>query len=120
MVGYGMKRAILRSGLGRPGLTLAATVLTGIVLAGIALPAPAAAQSADLVARWNGTVPGGRTIAAVLAPEDRSQYRQLFAAIDAEQWEVVESLLAQNPSGVLTQAARAEYYTHADSPTVGY
>ena len=118
MVGYGMKRAILRSGLGRPGLTLAATVLTGIVLAGIALPAPAAAQSADLVARWNGTVPGGRTIAAVLAPEDRSQYRQLFAAIDAEQWEVVESLLAQNPSGVLTQAARAEYYTHADSPTV--
>ncbi len=113
MVGHGMKRANSRSGLGRPGLALVA-----IMLAGIALPAPAAAQSADLVARWNGAVPGERSVAAVLSPEDRSQYRQLFAAIDAEQWEVVESLLAQKPGGVLTQAALAEFYTHADSPKV--
>lgn len=108
MVGHGMMRAIRR-----PGLALAA-----ITLAGVALPAPAAAQSADLVARWNGAVPADRAVPAVLSPEDRNQYRQLFAAIDAEQWDVVESLLAQQPNGVLTQTARAEFYTHADSPVV--
>ncbi len=109
MVGHGLKRR-----MARPRLALA-----GIVLAGIGVPAaPAAAQSSDLVARWNGAVPGERTLGTVLSAEDRTLYRQLFAAIDAKQWEVVESLLAQKPAGVLTQIARAEYYTHADSPKV--
>jgi soluble lytic murein transglycosylase-like protein len=94
------------------------TALAGLLLAAVALPAPAAAQSGDLVARWNGAVPGESAVGAVLSPEERAHYRQLFAAIDAEQWPVVESLLAQRPEGVLTQAARAEFYTHANSPKV--
>lgn len=93
-------------------------VLTATILAAATLPAPLAAQSGDLVARWNGATPAETAIAPVLTPEERNAYRQVFAAIDAEQWDVVESLLAQRPEGILTQAARAEFYTHAKSPKV--
>ncbi|PLK25083.1 lytic murein transglycosylase [Porphyrobacter sp. TH134] len=98
-----------------------------MVLAGMALHAPAAAQArqsssdlaaGDLVARWNGAVPAERAITRVLTPEEQAHYRQVFAAIDTQQWALVESLLAQQPSGLLTQAAQAEYYTHANSPKV--
>jgi soluble lytic murein transglycosylase-like protein len=94
------------------------TALAGILLAALALPAPAMAQQVDLVARWNGATPGERALGSVLKPEERTLYSQVFAAIDAAQWDVVESLLAQKPEGVLTQIARAEYYTHANSPKV--
>jgi soluble lytic murein transglycosylase-like protein len=93
-------------------------VLTATMLAAAALPAPLAAQSGDLVARWNGATPAETAIAPVLTPEERNAYRQVFTAIDAEQWDVVENLLAQRPEGILTQAARAEFYTHAKSPKV--
>jgi len=95
-----------------------APALAGLVLAALVVPAPLAAQSGDLVARWNGAAPADAALAPVLSAEERSAYRQLFAAIDAEQWAEVESLLAQRPDGVLTQAARAEFYTHANSPKV--
>ncbi|MCL9999457.1 MAG: lytic transglycosylase domain-containing protein [Erythrobacter sp.] len=104
MVGHKLKRG---------GAALAA-----MVLASAGFHAPAAAQAGDLVARWNGATPGERALTAVLSPEERNAYRQLFAAIDAEQWPQVESLIAQRPDGVLTQAALAEYYTHAKSPKV--
>ena len=99
--------------LRRSGVALAA-----LVLAATGFHAPAAAQAGDLVARWNGATPADRVIAPVLSPEERSDYRQLFAAIDAEQWPQVEALIAKRPDGVLTQTARAEYYTHANSPKV--
>ncbi|WDA40514.1 lytic transglycosylase domain-containing protein [Erythrobacter sp. BLCC-B19] len=108
MVGHNLRRLGKRHGAG----------LAAIVLAAVSFPGAAAAQSGDLVARWNGATPADRTVAPVLSAEDKALYRQLFAAIDAEQWPVVESLLAQRPDGVLTQAARAEYYTHAKSPKV--
>ncbi|MFO6447468.1 transglycosylase SLT domain-containing protein [Erythrobacter sp. NE805] len=93
-------------------------MLAGAVLAGLALPAAARAETIDLVARWNGATPSDRALGAVLKADERDLYRQLFAAIDAKQWETVERLLAQRPDGVLTQLARAEYYTHAESPKV--
>lgn len=101
-----------------PTMKLRLRVLTATMLAAAALPAPLAAQSGDLVARWNGATPAETAIAPVLTPEERNAYRQVFAAIDAEQWDVVENLLAQRPEGILTQAARAEFYTHAKSPKV--
>jgi soluble lytic murein transglycosylase-like protein len=104
---------MVRNTLKRP-----AAVLAAMVLASAGFHAPAAAQAGDLVARWNGATPGDRALAPVLSAEERDAYRQLFAAIDAEQWPQVESLLAQRPDGVLTQVARAEYYTHAKSPKV--
>jgi soluble lytic murein transglycosylase len=99
-------------------LMRAGTALAAVVLAVAGLHAPAAAQSGDLVARWNGASASERVVGTVLTAEERALYRQLFAAIDTEQWSTVESLLAQRPDGVLTQAARAEYYTHAKSPKV--
>lgn len=108
MVGHGLTRALMRP----------CTAMAAVVAATIALPAPAAAQAGDLVARWNGATPADRALAPVLPPQERDAYRQLFAAIDTQQWGVVDSLLAQYPDGVLSQIARAEYYTHAKSPKV--
>lgn len=102
------------------GLTLkrAAPAAAAMVLAALAMPAAAQAQSGDLVARWDGAAETAAAIAPVLSPEERAYYRQLFAKIDAEQWGEVESLLAARPDGLLAQIARAEYYTHANSPKV--
>lgn len=99
-------------------LRRSATALAAVMLAAAGLHAPAAAQSADLVARWNGATPSDRVLSSVLTAEERNAYRQIFTAIDTEQWPQVEALLAERPDGLLTQAARAEYYTHAKSPKV--
>jgi hypothetical protein len=56
-------------------------VLTATLLAAAALPAPLAAQSGNLVARWNGATPAETAIAPVLTPEERNAYRQVFTAI---------------------------------------
>jgi hypothetical protein len=92
--------------------------LLALACAGLALPATAQAQSDNLVAGWADQRGGEAAAAAVLTRTEQEHYRQLFAAIDTKQWDVVESLLAQRPNGVLTQLARAEYYTHAESPKV--
>jgi soluble lytic murein transglycosylase-like protein len=92
--------------------------VAAMALAALAMPAGAAAQSGDLVARWDGQAQQHRALATVLSPEERNAYRELFAAIDAEQWSAVEAMLAARPDGLLTPMARAEYYTHANSPKV--
>ena len=101
-----------------PMLKRSASTLAIGLLAAACLHAPAAAQSGDLVARWSEAAPAPGVIAPVLSPEERSAYRSVFAAIDAENWAEVESLLAQRPGGVLTQSALAAYYTHAKSPKI--
>ena len=105
MVGLNLKRGL------RPAIAM-------IALAAASLPVTAAAQSGDLVARWDEGSQRESALGTVLSSEERTFYRQLFAMIDAEQWGEVESLLAARPDGVLTQIARAEYYTHANSPKV--
>ncbi|MEE4317020.1 MAG: lytic transglycosylase domain-containing protein [Erythrobacter sp.] len=104
MVGFNLKR--------RRAAAAAITVLA------LAVPAAAGAQSGSLVARWSEADVAGSAVARVLSAEERAHYRQLFAAIDAEQWGEVEALLAARPEGVLTQVARAEYFTHAKSPRI--
>jgi soluble lytic murein transglycosylase-like protein len=99
-------------------LTRCRPALAVLAMTALAMPVAAQAQSGDLVARWTEADISGNRVAPVLSAEERAHYRQLFAAIDAEQWPVVESLLAARPDGVLTQVARAEYYTAANSPKV--
>jgi soluble lytic murein transglycosylase-like protein len=100
-------------------LTVTRACLTAVAVAGLALPATAQAQPGSLVAQWGeDSLVDKAILAQVLPREERDHYRQLFAAIDGEQWGVVESLLAQRPDGGLTQTALAEYYTHANSPKV--
>lgn len=105
MVGLNLKRGF-------------APAFTVLALAAACLPVAAQAQSGDLVARWDDGAQRDSALGKVLSSEERTFYRQLFAMIDAEQWGEVESLLAARPDGVLTQIARAEYYTHAKSPKV--
>src|SRR4029079_4246795 len=55
---------------------------------------------------------------AQLSEADRTFYRNLFNAIDAQDWTEVQTMLAQKPDGLLTPIATAEYYTAANSPKV--
>jgi soluble lytic murein transglycosylase-like protein len=55
---------------------------------------------------------------AQLSEADRTFYKNLFNAIDAQDWTEVQTMLAQNPNGLLTPIATAEFYTAANSPKV--
>lgn len=55
---------------------------------------------------------------SVLNTTDKSFYRELFRAIDREEWSRVENMLQSRQGGLLHHVARAEYYTHANSPEV--
>ena len=112
MVGNAMMR--LRGVLA--GLNFAGLGFAGLALAVPSMPAQA--QSDDLFASRNSDTAPGAVVPQVLSQPQRDYYRQLFAAIDGEQWVAVDSLLAQVPTGPLHQIARAEYYTHAKSPKI--
>ncbi|WP_090200993.1 lytic transglycosylase domain-containing protein [Erythrobacter sp. HL-111] len=70
-----------------------------------------------MVAHYDREGSGSAVLPGVLSHEERAHYRTLFEAIEREQWDRVEALLAAR-EGVLHQAALAEYYTHANSPRV--
>lgn len=92
--------------------------MLGIAIAALAATPGALAQSTDLVARYDRDGASQSTIPPVLSPQDRQYYRDVFTAIDREQWPQVDALLAQRAPGVLHQIATAAYYTHANSPRV--
>jgi len=90
-----------------------ACAATGI----FALSAPAQANSAAVDYFRNRA---DRTaVPSLLSQEERSFYRELFAAIDGKNWSRVQELFAQKPEGPLHQAALAEYYLDAASPKIG-
>ncbi|MEO9462878.1 MAG: lytic transglycosylase domain-containing protein [Marinomonas sp.] len=60
----------------------------------------------------------GSAIPTVLSNSEQRFYRDLFGAIDRQQWDRVENMLNSRQGGLLHQVARAEYYTHANSPKV--
>lgn len=95
----------------------AAIVALGMV-SGLAVGTAASAQSGDLVARYDRSASQNDAIPQVLSADERDQYRDIFAAIDREEWDRVAVMLARGQSSVLHQVAAAEYYTHANSPKV--
>ncbi len=85
-------------------------------LAALALPAPAQANSAATAyfrARADRTA-----VPKLLSEEDRSRYRDLFAAIRRQDWARAAALLAQHPDGALHRMAQAEYFLAAGSPRI--
>jgi len=74
--------------------------------------APAAADTATV------PISGAARIPAQLSDEQRALYGQVFAAIDAEQWDQVTALLAARPDEPLKQVALAEYYLNPKSPKI--
>jgi len=75
-----------------------------LLAAAVALPAaPALAEGGDAAS------PG-------LSPEQRSAWREVFAAIRAQDWPGAAARLAALPDGPLHRTARAELYLAKDSP----
>ena len=102
-------------------MTSMRTCLSMLALAGAAC-VPIAAAQAQTEAQNTRTYFTARInaqeVPQQLSAEERDYYDRLFSAIDAERWADVETLLSQRPDGLLTDFARAEYYTHANSPRV--
>ncbi len=60
----------------------------------------------------------GTNVPTLLPQSDRDYYREVFAAIDKQDWKKVQDLLAQRKDGPLHKVALAEYYLAASSPKV--
>ncbi|WP_299192852.1 lytic transglycosylase domain-containing protein [uncultured Erythrobacter sp.] len=82
----------------------------------------AGAQSGDvsgsMAAHYDREDQRSTSVPSVLSDREREHYRDIFTAIDREQWERVAELLEQRRGGILHQFATAEFYTHANSPRV--
>ncbi|MEM9086276.1 MAG: lytic transglycosylase domain-containing protein [Pseudomonadota bacterium] len=65
---------------------------------------------------WGNSQRQNASVPRVLSEQERTLYTQIFAAIDAQNWDAVEDLLGDERAGTLHQIALAEYYTHANSP----
>ncbi len=98
-------------------ISRSAFALVVTITAGALAPA-ALAQGSSLVARYDRAATNQSAVPAVLSAAERQYYRELFAAIDAQQWPQVDALIAQREGGILHQTALAAYYTHANSPRV--
>ena len=57
-------------------------------------------------------------VPALLSGSEREYYRDVFAAIDRQDWKRVEELVSQREDGPLHQVALAEYYLDANSPRI--
>lgn len=91
---------------------LGAAALAAALLSGTA---PANAESAReyFVARATRSA-----VPKQLDDADRAYYRDLFAAIDAQDWAKAQAMLSTRSDGLLTPIATAEFYTAANSPKV--
>ncbi len=95
-------------GLGRASLFGIVTALA----AGAAMPAHANSAAADYFrGRADRTA-----VPALLSQDDRTYYKQLFGAIEREDWAGVQAMFAQRADGPLHAAARAQFYLAATSP----
>ncbi|GMN01321.1 lytic transglycosylase domain-containing protein [Erythrobacter sp. MTPC3] len=90
-------------------------------LAAVSMMAPASgasAQSQSMAAHYNAQTQNTAQLPRVLSDEERQHFRDVFRAIDREEWDRVEDLLQRNQDSVLYQIALAEFYTDANSPAV--
>ncbi|MBC2666265.1 lytic transglycosylase domain-containing protein [Novosphingobium flavum] len=91
--------------------------MAGFATAALALaPSPASANSAAVDYFRNRA---DRTaVPALLSQEERAYYKDLFAAIEHQDWAKVQALFQQKADGPLHQVARAEYFLDAKSPKI--
>jgi soluble lytic murein transglycosylase-like protein len=90
---------------------LAAAAVAALVIS--AVPAQADSAREYYVARSTRSA-----VPPQLSDVDRAYYRDLFAAIDNQDWGRFQTLAAQQPGGLLTPVATAEFYTAKNSPKV--
>lgn len=92
------------------------TTLTGMAIALVA--APQAAQANAAAMEYFAKRADRSDVPTLLSADDRTYYRELFAAIDRGDWSRVQAMFAQRPEGPLHQVARAEYFLAAGSPKI--
>ena len=93
-------------------------LLTAATLAGASLlAAPAFAQNASS-REYFVTHTQGLSAPGQLSRGDREYYRDIFEAIDREQWSRAQQLLGQRRDGLLHTVALAQFYLAARSPRV--
>lgn len=80
------------------------------------MPLCASANSAS--AEYFASRASNSSVPALLSQDDRTYYRDLFAAIESGNWTKAQAMFTQRPDGLLHQVARAEYYTAAGSPKI--
>jgi len=96
---------------------LKATWLAGLGTVALACaPSPAAANSAAV--DYFRSRADRTAVPALLSQDERAYYKDLFAAIEHEDWTRVQTLFAQKPDGPLHQVARAEYFLDPKSPKI--
>ncbi len=93
-----------------------ASLAASVVLASAALVTAAPAVANSSAAEYFRARAERNNIPALLSDTDKAYYRELFGAIDGEQWSRVQEMLAARAEGPLHQVALAEYYLHANSP----
>jgi len=80
-------------------------------------PSPAHANSAAVEYFRNRA--DRSAVPTLLSQDDRAYYKDLFAAIEHQDWAKVQTLFQQKPDGPLHQVAKAEFYLDAKSPKTG-
>lgn len=112
------EREAIRSGMfvrGQSFVTFSRTALVAVSAAlAVAAAAPASANSA--AAEYFRSRADRTPVPALLSQEDRAYYKQMFGAIEREDWQSVQTLLAQRADGPLHAVARAQYFLAASSP----
>ncbi len=89
-----------------------------LAAAGAALALPHAVQANSAAADYFRARASRSEVPALLTQDERTYYRDLFAAIERQDWSRVQALFAQKTDGPLHPVARAEYYLSAGSPKV--
>lgn len=90
----------------------ALSAVAAVLAVGTAAPAAANSAAAEYFrARTDRTA-----VPSLLSQEDRAYYKQMFGAIERQDWTTVQSLLAQRADGPLHAVAKAQYYLAATSP----
>ncbi|MEO0063360.1 MAG: hypothetical protein RLZZ08_1920 [Pseudomonadota bacterium] len=92
-------------------ILLAATA--ALIAAGLCAPASARSSQEYFQDRLSVT-----RAPRQLNDEDTAYYRQVFDAIDQQQWSTAQTLLAQRENGLLHRMAQAELYLAKGSPRV--
>lgn len=94
-------------------------IISGLLaLAGTATLASAPAFANSAAVDYFRNRADRTAVPSLLSQDDRTYYRDLFAAIERADWNRVQDLFAQRPDGPLHQHARAEYYLAAGSPRI--
>jgi soluble lytic murein transglycosylase-like protein len=87
-------------------------------LAVLAATLPALAHANSAAVDYFRSRADRTAVPALLSADDRAYYRRLFTAIDASDWNTVQTLFAQRADGPLHAVAKAEYFLAPSSPKI--